>query len=406
MAVGVGPSAFAQGMIHNRTPIQWMDFYSHKVMAVINGSKSVELYFSDGETFSLPLPTERNKEFLHTQVVLTEDGIDLIAKQIPKSFFVSDEKKLLSAALQFYHISYESLKNGTKEWTLRGEMDKDVPSFEIIPVNSRHFLTIFPMEGDGIIGTDSNRYDWATFGFDNKKTIKTDQGYWLDSASSGYYFDRESKQNVSKTKPLSFSLFNSIVHTKNYLTVFNLATGRMLVFSKETGKLKRRAKLIPAVPPEQDNTWVCAYPVIALQPDLDDSIIVLAHNDINILKSIDMIEKYKKLLEEGKGMEGMQLFNDFRINSNDVQWYRVNLESGTIEKRNKGGDVPDIWDDMKFPNFIPFGYDNILWGGMEKGFAELIGTVFKKPAPRPLPLPDRFAEQIGTVLKRPTKEKN
>jgi hypothetical protein len=347
--------------------------------------------------------------------------------------------------LQFYHISYESIKEGIKEWILHNELDKDIPIFELIPLNSNRFLA-FPSGNDGVMG-----YDWVTFGFDGNKLFKIDQGYWLDSESGGYYFDRAKNRRVSKHEKLADSWNSSIVHTKNYLTIFNHYTGRMLVFSKETGKLKRRAKLTPAVPPEQDNECVCVIPVITLQPDLDDSIVVLAHKDIDILKSMDMVEAYNNLFKEGKLIKGDQFLgnsmpnkkivilgsmdieaynnllkeeegirgnlflenskpieeivilrsmdmpeaynnllkegevirgNIFLKNSkpnhNGVQWYRVNLESGIIEKRNRG-DVPDTYDDMRFPFFIPFGYDNILWGGDEKGFPELIGSVFKKP---------------------------
>jgi hypothetical protein len=370
---------FAQYTIHAlRTPIQWMDLHDQKVMAVIKNlesPESVELYFSNGETFSVPLPSEKGKELLTPQVALTKDGIDLITIQATNfRFGPSDEYKARTSALQFYFISYESIKEGAKEWTLRDEINKDIPPSEMIPLNTNRFLA-FPIGSNGVMG-----YDWATFGFNGNKLVKIDQGYWLDSESAGYYFDRTEKRRVSKHQQLANSWNSSIVHTKNYLTIFNHLTGRMLVFSKETGKLKRRAKLTPAVPPEQDSEFVCAIPVITLQPDLDDSIVVLAHKDINILKSMDMIEEYNNLNKEGKAMEAFQFLMDSKSDYYDIQWYRVNLESGIIEKRNRG-DVPDTWDNTIFPFFIPFGYDSVLWGGVEKSFPELIGTVFKKSTP-------------------------
>jgi hypothetical protein len=66
---------FSQGMVHVRTPIQWMDTIEMQILAVIEES-SVNLYFSDGESYNIPLPKIPRTEIISPQITLTEKGIE------------------------------------------------------------------------------------------------------------------------------------------------------------------------------------------------------------------------------------------------------------------------------------------------------------------------------------------
>jgi len=57
------------------------------------------------------------------------------------------------------------------------------------------------------------------------------------------------------------------------------------------------------------------------------------------------------------------------------------LKNGRKEKLNFP-EVPDEWDDTRIPMppyFIPFEHNQMLFGGIDKTYQELIGSVFIKP---------------------------
>jgi hypothetical protein len=165
----------------------------------------------------------------------------------------------------------------------------------------------------------------------------------------------------------------------------------MLVFSKEKGKLARKLKLTDAVPPKQDSDFLCAVPIIRVQPALDeDSIVVMAPNDINIAESIGLLEDINKLNRHGKTQEADELRDTFITARRGVQWYRVSLDKGKTEKMvslDVPSESPDFylpreWDmELAPPIFIPLEHGRILFGGYEKSYRELIGTVFVKAKP-------------------------
>jgi hypothetical protein len=88
-----------------------------------------------------------------------------------------------------------------------------------------------------------------------------------------------------------------------------------------------------------------------------------------------------------KPPESMMFLREFQLERIGVEWYRVNLENGKTEKLNSP-DVPNEWDDTRIPAppyFIPFEHGQMLFGGIEKSYEELIGSVFVKSAQKTKP---------------------
>jgi hypothetical protein len=367
-----------------------MDTIDHKVMAVYSDNSEIDehvsLYFSDGASFVIPLPKVARTRLVSTQVALTEDGINLITRRNRTTPERDNNEPWI--VLQFYYISYSDIKNGKTEWRLvRPSIPATDFNCELVPLNDEKYLACLSTTNDGIPSINSRKiHDWVICGLNDKnKFVEYDSGDWLESESS-YLLNGE--QRVPKFNNLTIPIRNTIVHTKNYLTICSVTTGRMLVFSKGTGKLTGRIKLTDAVPPEQDSdALACRTPIIIVQPDLDDGIVVLARKDFDIAESIGVFEKYRKLNRQVGATESAHIIDKFKAERTGAEWYRVNLEKRKAE-RIKPLDVPDNWDDSEIPMppyFIPFENGQILFGGIKKRFQELIGSVFKKPAQKTKP---------------------
>jgi hypothetical protein len=294
--------------------------------------------------------------------------------------FAENEDKDIAFCFQFYSISYDEIRNGGIEWKLNHQYSDDTIFFEIVPIGNDKYLGCLSSwigGTHGIMSSNSDQLcDWIICRLDDKnRLIELDSGNWLNEDSS-FFLDPTTNEYASKYNTLTHYANSSIVHTKNYLTICNLRTGRILVFSKQTGKLTRRIKLTEAVSQEQDSKTVCAVPITSIQPDLEDGLIVLARKDIDILESMNIIEKMNKafLLEHSYELD--HLFREFENDKQDAEWYRINLKNGKIEKNNTL-DVPRIWNHSRFPPFfIPYYHGQILFGGIEKGFGELIKSIF------------------------------
>jgi len=378
MMVSISQSLLCQSTVYVRTPIQWMDTLDYRVMAVI-GESGVELYFSDGVSIVLPLPEEAGTELVRPQVSLMKDGIDLFTRRV-RTIFGLDEEITDTALNQSYFISYETIKNGSKDWTLNHSNQAWNYSFDMLRLSDNKYLACIPRNGF-VSSKNGQIYDWVIYAYNenNRSFTESDCGNWLDTDVSSYALDPMTERYVSRYNNLTFFANSTIVHTKNYITICNLRVGRMLVFSKETGKLARRLKLTEAVPPEQDSESVCAVPIIIVQPDMDDGIVVLARKDIDILESFEMLKEAEKYFRLGDEQEAIRIIDKFRNERKDTEWYRVDLKNGKVEKPIPY-DVPYEWDhELLPPFFIPFEHGRILFGGLEKDFRELIGSVFKKP---------------------------
>ena len=384
---------FCQGVIHVRDPIQWMTTMDDEEILLVPGSLDdkhnyyLEIFFSSGMSFMVPLPKILGTELIQPHCMLTEDGIDLITNRITTTFG-PDEEIDNRRSLQFYYISYENIKNGVTEWEIKHQSRVSNVNFQIVPINDKYHLGCLPDWNLGIASQNSQIYDWIVYAKNDKTNFfEHDFGGWLSPGSSSYHNDPVTRRYDSKYKHLTFSLNCAVVHTKNFLTICNRATGNMIIFSKETGKLVRRLKLTEAVLPaqygEEGEEFVCAVPITIVQPDLEDGIIVLARTDRDILESIGVFEKMNKLNKsyiDGDSRDEVQaIINNFRELRQDAQWYRVNLKNGKIEKITSP-ELPATWDhDKSPPYFIPYRYGQILFGGIEKGYSQLIEQVFKKP---------------------------
>jgi len=401
--------------VYVRTPIQWMYTMDYKVMldAETDEDNCVTLYFHDGSSFVIPLPKVVGTRLVDPEIALTEYGINLVTKR-SRTTPIPDKNEPWTV-LQFYSISYSDIRNGKIEWELT-RPSIPAPNFNcsLVPLNENRFLACLPspyMGGIPSLNSAEETHDWVICGLnENNKFVEYGRGDWMES--EGSYLTTGTKQGTlfyrdSKFGGLTTPAFNKIVHTKNYLTIVNTMTGRMLIFSKEKGKLVRRLKLTDAVPIEQDfGKLVCMMPIIIVQPDMDDGIVVLARKEFDIAESIGVFERYHKLQRQDKPVKeteykdefgrtfykssppaSRQFLDEFLSKHVGVEWYRVNLENGNVKKIHPL-DVPDTWDDSVYrkpPYFIPFEYGQILFGGVQKGFQELIGAVFKKSAEKAKP---------------------
>ncbi|MCL1894904.1 MAG: hypothetical protein FWG02_11875 [Holophagaceae bacterium] len=369
---------FCQGVVHNHTPIQWMPFGGGEVMMVqgwARGDETVTLYFSNGTTFVVPGPALERTKLVDSQYMLTEDGIELITKRYTTTFGPEEEieKRPL---LQFYSISYDDIKEGKKEWVLKREIRVSGIGFQIMPINDKYYLGCFS-GGAGIRARNTQVYDWIVYTFnDSSHFVEHDYGHWLDSES--FFFDSTANKYVSRYKTLTSAWNSPVVHTKNYLTIANHWTGRMLVFSKETGKLVRRLKLTNTVPEIVDSeSGICDAPITIVQPDMEDGLVVLARTDKALEESIKVYATRKRLRDSGIPGAEEVTSEIFEKSRQDAQWYRINLKNGKISKLHSP-DVPTTWDHyMLAPIFIPYLNEQILFGGLKKGYGQLIGEVFK-----------------------------
>jgi hypothetical protein len=355
------------------------------------GESAANLYFSDGTAYSVPLPEVARAQAASRQIALTEEGMELIMRMNITTFAENEENQIRSM-LHIYSITYNDIKNGAKDWKLGFHSPNPTIYFELAPLgNNRYLGCLANYNGFHAIRSINSRElcDWIIINLDekNRRIIELSSGNWLDDGSS-FMLDPITNNYVSKYTNLTTPWDSTIVHTKNYLTICNLRAGMMLVFSKETGKLTRRIKLTEAVPPEHLKETVCAVPITIIQPDLDDGLVVLARRDIDLLESVEIIEKMEKARLLEQDYEASMLFREYQRDKNGAEWYRVNLKNGKISKLNSP-DVPDTWNHNRLaPIFVPYEYDQILFGGLEKGFRELIGQVFKEPAKMPKPDPD------------------
>ncbi|MCL1908082.1 MAG: hypothetical protein FWG12_01790 [Holophagaceae bacterium] len=375
-----------------REPIQWMTTIDDQKILLVPGSldnegnHTVEIFFNNGESFAVPLPRILRTELIHPHCMLTECGVELITKRVTTTFVPNEdiEKRPL---LQFYSISFDEIKKGKFEWELKRQGRVSNVNFQIVPIGDKYHLGCLSDWNNGISSSNAQRYDWIVYTRnDNSNFVEHDFGGWLSQDSSSYHNDPVARRYDSIHKYLTLDANSAVVHTKTFLAICNRMTGNMLVFSKETGKLARRLKLTEAVPLRQNSEFVAAVPITIVQPDLDDGLIVLARTDRDILESISEIEKMKKfekLFKDGDSRDEIEfMIDNSRELRQDAQWYRVNLKNGKIDKITSP-DLPSTWDHDRWPPvFIPYLYDQFLFGGVEKGYGQLIEPVFKKPPER------------------------
>ena len=168
------------GMMHVRTPIQWMDTLDHKVLCFAEGKgeSNLGLYFSDGRYFSIPLPAEVNSTTAGSQVALTENGIDLITRTIRRTFNENEEVEATNL-IQFFYISYDSIKNGERNWEMKRELRlSSMFNVQLVPLNETDFLACLSLSNMGLRSRLAEKVrDWIIYRLDdNNRFVELESG--------------------------------------------------------------------------------------------------------------------------------------------------------------------------------------------------------------------------------------
>lgn len=190
----------------------------------------------------------------------------------------------------------------------------------------------------------------------------------------------ELREYMSKQNTFDLAFNSSIIITNKHATVLNYKTGLYWIFSRETASLKKAGNVFKRMTPEHIAKGGFSSAILCAHPQMDGSVLISTQMEAILLTQPDW-EAAMKALWDANGVgtpdAKMTVQDWFALHqerqktnieqSSGIDWYKLDPESGTVEKI-----VPPIGASPDRD-----GGKNDLWRPMPDGSVQMGATRFK-----------------------------